>query len=79
MAFESVRSYPVCPGFVFTIADYGCADGGTSMSLIYVCVEELRKLHGMSWKSLFIKRISRLMTSLPFFHTSKVFALFNII
>ena len=25
MAFESVRSYPVCPGFVFTTADYGCA------------------------------------------------------
>ena len=46
MALESVRSYPVCPGFVFTTADYGCADGGTSMSLIYACVEELRKLHG---------------------------------
>ena len=46
IALESVRSYPVCPGFVFTTADYGCADGGTSMSLIYACVEELRKLHG---------------------------------
>ena len=25
IALESVRSYPVCPGFVFTTADYGCA------------------------------------------------------
>ena len=46
IALECVRSYPVTPGSVFTIADYGCADGGSSMSLIYACVEELRKLHG---------------------------------
>ncbi|KAJ7374125.1 hypothetical protein OS493_009462 [Desmophyllum pertusum] len=46
IALECVRSYPVTPGSVFTIADYGCADGGSSMSLIYSCVEELRKLHG---------------------------------
>lgn len=34
------------PGSVFTIADYGCADGGTSMGLMYACVQELRKIHG---------------------------------
>ena len=31
---------------MFTIADYGCADGGTSMPLMYACVKELRKIHG---------------------------------
>ena len=46
IALECVRSFPVTPGSVFTIADYGCADGGTSMPLINSCVKELRKLHG---------------------------------
>ena len=46
IALECVRTFPVTPGSVFTIADYGCADGGTSMPIIYSCVEELRKLHG---------------------------------
>ena len=31
---------------MFTIADYGCADGGTSMSLMYACVKELKSLYG---------------------------------
>ena len=46
IALECVRTFPVTPGTVFSIADYGCADGGTSMPVIYSCVEELRKLHG---------------------------------
>ena len=46
IALDCVRSLQVTPSSVFTIADYGCADGGTSMPLIYSCVEELRKLHG---------------------------------
>ena len=46
IALECVRSVQVTPTSVFTIADYGSADGGTSMPLIYSCVEELRKLHG---------------------------------
>ena len=46
IALEHVRSFQVTPHTVFTIADYGPADGGTSMALIYSCVEELRKLHG---------------------------------
>ncbi|XP_078376438.1 uncharacterized protein LOC144659798 [Oculina patagonica] len=46
IALECVRSFPITPGSVFTIADYGCADGGTSMPAIYSCVEELRKVHG---------------------------------
>ena len=46
IALEHVRSFQVTPRSVFTIADYGPADGGTSMALIYSCVEELRKLHG---------------------------------
>jgi len=46
IALECVRSVQVTPTSVFTIADYGSADGGTSMPLIYSCVEELRKLRG---------------------------------
>ena len=30
----------------FAIAEYGCADGGTSMPLMYACVKELRSLYG---------------------------------
>jgi len=43
---ESVKSALVRPGSVFTIVDYGCADGGTSMPLLYACVKELRKIYG---------------------------------
>ena len=43
---ESINSASVNSGKVFTIADYGCADGGTSMPLLYACVKELRKMHG---------------------------------
>ena len=45
-ALAAIRSASVEPGSVFTIADYGCADGGTSMPLWYACVKELRNLHG---------------------------------
>ena len=43
---ESINLAYVEPGSVFTITDYGCADGGTSMPLMYACVKELRKIHG---------------------------------
>ena len=43
---QSIKSASVEPGSLFTIADYGCADGGTSMPLMYACVKELRKIHG---------------------------------
>jgi len=43
---ESVKSIPVKVGDTFTIAEYGCADGGTSMPLMYACVNELRSLYG---------------------------------
>ena len=46
LAIESIKSIPVKAGDTFTIAEYGCADGGTSMPLMYACVENLRKLHG---------------------------------
>jgi len=45
-AIESVKSIPVKVGDTFTIAEYGCADGGTSMPLMYACVKELRNLYG---------------------------------
>ena len=45
-AIESVKSIPVKVGDTFTIADYGCADGSTSMQLMYACVRELRSLYG---------------------------------
>ena len=48
LMLESIHSASVKSGKVFTIADYGCADGGTSMSLLYACVNELRKIHGDS-------------------------------
>ena len=31
---------------VFTMADYGSADGGVQMRLLYACVEQLRIMHG---------------------------------
>ena len=46
LVMESVKSALVTPGSVFTIADYGCADGGTSMPLLYACFKELREIHG---------------------------------
>ena len=46
LVLDAIRSTSVEPGSVFTIADYGCADGGTSMPLMYACVKELRKIHG---------------------------------
>ena len=46
LVLDAIRSATVKPGSVFTFADYGCADGGTSMPLMYACVKELRKIHG---------------------------------
>ena len=46
LMLESVKSALVRPGSVFTIVDYGCADGGTSMPLLYACVKELREIYG---------------------------------
>lgn len=46
LVLDAIKSTNVEPGTVFTIADYGCADGGTSMPLLYACVQELRKMHG---------------------------------
>ena len=43
---ESLKFIAVSSGKPFTIADYGCADGGTSMPLMYACVKELRDLYG---------------------------------
>ena len=45
-AVDLVKSIPVKDGDTFTIAEYGCADGGTSMPLMYACVKELRSLYG---------------------------------
>ena len=46
LVLDAIKLASVKPGSVFTIADYGCADGGTSMTLLYACVQELRKIHG---------------------------------
>ena len=46
LMLESVKSALVRPGSVFTFVDYGCADGGTSMPLLYACVKELREIYG---------------------------------
>ncbi|KAJ7331664.1 hypothetical protein OS493_019257 [Desmophyllum pertusum] len=46
LVLDAIKLASVKPGSVFTIADYGCADGGTSMPLLYTCVQELRKIHG---------------------------------
>lgn len=46
LVVECVKSAHVTPGSGFTIADYGCADGGTSMPLLYACVKELREIYG---------------------------------
>ena len=46
LVLDAIKLAPVKPGSAFTIVDYGCADGGTSMPLLYACVQELRKIHG---------------------------------
>ncbi|KAJ7390616.1 hypothetical protein OS493_024005 [Desmophyllum pertusum] len=43
---ESIKSIPVKADKAFTIAEYGCADGGTSMPLMHACVKELKNLNG---------------------------------
>ena len=46
LVLDVIKSASVEPGSVFTICDYGCSDGVTSMPLLYACVQELRKTHG---------------------------------
>ena len=46
LVLQAIQSIPVTPDRPFVIADYGCADGGTSMPLLLACVEELRKIYG---------------------------------
>ena len=46
LVLDCIKSIEVRPDQVFNIVDYGCADGGTSMPLLYNCIEELRKTHG---------------------------------
>ena len=44
---DILKSVHVEPGSaMFTIADYGSADGGVQMRLLYACVEQLRIMHG---------------------------------
>ena len=45
LVLDCIKSIEVRPNQVFNIVDYGCADGGTSMPLLYTCIEELRKTH----------------------------------
>ncbi|XP_031575071.1 probable S-adenosylmethionine-dependent methyltransferase At5g38100, partial [Actinia tenebrosa] len=47
LMLKAARSIPVdSNSSVFTLVDYGAADGGTSMPLVYACVKELRKKYG---------------------------------
>ena len=46
LVLDAIRSASVEPASVFTIADYGCANGSVSMPLVYACVKELRQIHG---------------------------------
>ena len=48
LMLQCIKATSVTPKSVFTIADFGCADGGTSMPLLYACVKELREIHGDS-------------------------------
>ena len=50
LVLNAIRSTPIKAGHVFTIADYGCADGGTSMPLWYACVKELKEKHGSEFQ-----------------------------
>ena len=49
LVLNAIRSTPIKAGHVFTIADYGCADGGTSMPLWYACVKELKEKYGLEF------------------------------
>ena len=43
---EAIQSSHVQPGSVFTVVDYGAADGGTSMPLMYQVVKAVREKYG---------------------------------
>ncbi|XP_031555181.1 probable S-adenosylmethionine-dependent methyltransferase At5g38780 isoform X2 [Actinia tenebrosa] len=46
LVLESIKNTNIKGGSVFTIADYGTADGGTSMPIIYACVKAIREKYG---------------------------------
>jgi hypothetical protein len=46
LVLDAVQSTDIKSRSVFTIADYGTADGGTSMPLIYACVKAIREKYG---------------------------------
>ena len=46
LILEAIKSGRVKPGSVFTIVDYGTADGGTSMPLMYESVKAIREKYG---------------------------------
>ena len=46
LVLEALKTTPFQKGTVFTIADYGTADGGTSMPLMYACVKAIREKYG---------------------------------
>ena len=43
---DAVQSTDVQTGSVFTIVEYGAADGGTSMPVMYACVKAIREKYG---------------------------------
>ena len=46
LVLQAIQTVPAKCGHVFTIAEYGCADGGVSLPLLYACVEVLKSKHG---------------------------------
>jgi len=46
LVLQAIQSSLVKPGSVFTIVDYGTADGGTSMPLMYEAVKAIREKYG---------------------------------
>ncbi|XP_028515294.1 probable caffeine synthase 2 isoform X2 [Exaiptasia diaphana] len=46
LVLEAIKSSLVKPGSVFTIVDFGAADGGTSMLLMYESVKAIREKYG---------------------------------
>ena len=88
LVFDALEQAPQpLAGAPYTIADYGTADGGTSMVLLKDCVDRLRALHGNElpivvqyedqpvndWTSLFM-RLKGLIPGVPsFLETPNVF------
>jgi len=46
LVVSAVQSPNIKPGSTFTVVDYGTADGGTSMPLMYACVKAIREKYG---------------------------------